>query len=111
MDQPLLSLTPRAVARIRHLLETRGEGALGLKLGVRPTGCSGLTYSLGFAREVGGLDRVIEADGIRLVVDAGAVPILTGTEMDFVEDKLGASFVFNNPNEKSRCGCGESFGV
>lgn len=108
----LLSLTPAAVARMRHLLATRGgEDAVGLKIGVKPTGCSGLTYRLDFAREIGADDQVVELDGIKVVVDGEAAQFLEGTEMDYVEDRLGASFVFRNPNEKSRCGCGESFSV
>lgn len=111
MTSALLSLTPRAVERIRHLLASRGDGALGLKLGVRPTGCSGLTYTMDFAREIGDGDALIEAGDVKVVVDNEAATLLAGTELDWIEDKLGASFVFHNPNEKSRCGCGESFSV
>jgi iron-sulfur cluster assembly protein len=111
MTEPILSLTPEAVRRVRHLVQTRGEGALGLRLGVKPMGCSGLTYQLDFAREIGEEDEVVEVDGVRVVVDGRARHFLVGTEMHFVEDRLGASFVFRNPLEKSRCGCGESFKV
>jgi iron-sulfur cluster assembly protein len=107
----VLSLTPAAVGRVRHLVETRGEGAAGIRIGVRTAGCSGLTYTLDFAREIGPGDEVVEVDGVKVVVDPGAVMFLVGTEMDFVEDKLGASFKFTNPNESGRCGCGESFTV
>jgi iron-sulfur cluster assembly protein len=111
MSRQVLSVTPAAVGRVRHLLETLGEGAAGLRVGVRTAGCSGLTYTLDFAREIRAGDEVIEVDGIKLVVDPQAVMYLVGTEMDFVEDKLGASFQFRNPNESGRCGCGESFTV
>ena len=107
----LLSLTPGAVARMRDLLATKGDGAAGIKLGVKQRGCSGYSYMLDFAREIGPADEVVEADGLRLVVDPMAVMYLLGTEIDWSEDRMGASFVFRNPNEKARCGCGESFSV
>jgi iron-sulfur cluster assembly protein len=111
MPEGVLSLTPAAVGRVRHLLDAKGEGAEAIRIGVRTAGCSGLAYTLDFARAVGPGDEVIEADGVKIVIDAKAVMHLIGTEMDFVEDKLGASFKFTNPNETGRCGCGESFTV
>lgn len=111
MAGQVISLTPAAVDRVKHLLATSGDGALGIKLGVKTTGCSGYSYQLDFARSVGPGDEVVEADGVRVVVDPMAVMYVLGTEMDFVEDKLGAQFVFKNPNERARCGCGESFSV
>ena len=111
MAQQLLSLTPAAIERVRHLVTTLGNGAAGIRVGVKTAGCSGLTYTIDFAREIAPGDEVIEAEGVRVVVDPGAVMYLAGTEMDFVEDRLGASFQFRNPNEASRCGCGESFTV
>ncbi len=111
MAAQLLSVTPAAAQRIRYLLDSQGEGAEGVRVGVRTAGCSGLAYTIDFAREVRAGDEVVDADGVKVVVDPKAVMYLIGTEMDFVEDKLGASFVFRNPNEKGRCGCGESFHV
>ncbi len=111
MDRSVLTLTPAAVGRVRHLLETMGEGAIGIRVGVRTAGCSGLTYEMDFAHEIGPDDAVVEAHGVKVIVDGKAVPYLLGTEMDFVEDRLGACFKFNNPNEAGRCGCGESFTV
>lgn len=109
--EELVRLTDRALARLRHLLEAHGRQAGGIRLGVRPTGCSGYSYAMDFAEDVGPGDRVVERDGVRLVVDGEAAPLLAGTEIDWVEDRLGAQFVFRNPNEKARCGCGESFAV
>jgi iron-sulfur cluster assembly protein len=109
MSQQMLSLTPAAVGRVRQLLETMGQGAAGIRVGVRTAGCSGLTYTIDFAREIGPGDEVVVTDGVKVVVDAKAVMHLVGTEMDFVQDRLGASFKFTNPNETGRCGCGESF--
>jgi iron-sulfur cluster assembly protein len=106
-----ISITPAAADRIRHLMAAHGGDALGIRLGVKTAGCSGLTYKLDFTREIGAGDEVVDLDGTKLVVDPDAVMFLLGTEMDFVEDKLGASFQFRNPNEKGRCGCGESFTI
>jgi iron-sulfur cluster assembly protein len=107
----MLSLTPAAIRRVRHLLDTLGAGAPAIRLGVRTAGCSGLTYTIDFAKAIAPGDEVVEAEGVKVVVDPAAAAYLAGTEMDFVEDKLGAAFKFNNPNEASRCGCGESFTV
>src|SRR5919106_1264507 len=86
-------------------------GAAGIRVGVKTAGCSGLTYTIDFAREIGPGEEVIEADGVKVVIDSKATMYLLGTEMDFVEDRLGAAFKFSNPNEAGRCGCGESFTV
>ncbi len=111
MSPEMLSLTPAAIARVRQLLASQGEGASGIRLGVRTAGCSGLTYTIDFAKQIEPQDQVVERDGVKVVIDPSAVMYLLGTEMDFVEDKLGAAFKFNNPNEAGRCGCGESFTV
>lgn len=111
MSEALVRLTPAAVARVRRLLAEQGQGAFGLRIGVRPTGCSGYSYRLDFARGVGDGDRVVEQDGVRLVVESDAVELIKGTVIDWVEDRLGAQFTFTNPNERARCGCGESFSV
>jgi iron-sulfur cluster assembly protein len=111
MARQLISLTPAAVSRVRTLLASQDEEVCGIRLGVRTTGCSGMSYQLDFARAIGPADEVVEADGVKVVVDPKAVMFVVGTEMDYVEDKLGAQFVFRNPNEKARCGCGESFSV
>ena len=111
MAQQVLSLTRAAVGRVRQLLDSRGDGAPGIRIGVRTAGCSGLTYTIDFVDEIKAGDEVIEAEGVKVVVDPAAVMYLVGTEMDFVQDKLGAAFKFSNPNEAGRCGCGESFTV
>jgi len=108
---PIVDLTPAAVARARELLARHGADSAGLRLGVKTTGCSGMSYKLDFVTEIDAADTVIEKDGVKLVVDPKAVVYVLGTEIDWVEDKLGAMFVFKNPNEKARCGCGESFSV
>lgn len=110
-DVEPIQMTDAAVNRVRVLLREHGKDAVGLRLAVKPTGCSGLTYKMEFAREIEATDAVLEFDDVRLVVDPSAAVFLSGTEVDFVEDRLGSSFKFNNPNEKARCGCGESFTV
>ncbi|MGD9509675.1 MAG: HesB/IscA family protein [Geminicoccaceae bacterium] len=111
MTRAAISLTPAAASRVRELIATRGDGAIGLKLDVKPSGCSGFSYQLDFAREVGPGAEVVAVDDIKVVIEPRAMMYVLGTELDFVEDKLGAQFVFRNPNEKARCGCGESFSV
>jgi iron-sulfur cluster assembly protein len=111
MSRQVLSLTPAAVDRIKHLIATQGDGAPGIQVGVRNTGCSGMSYTIDFVDEIADDAELVEKDGVKVVVDPQAVMFLVGTEMDFVEDKLGSAFKFNNPNEAGRCGCGESFTI
>ncbi len=106
-----ISVTEAAAARVKHLLDTQGKGAVGVRIGVRNAGCSGMTYTMEFADTKSGDDEVVEDKGVTILVDPTAALYLAGTEMDYVEEKLHAGFVFNNPNEKGRCGCGESFHV
>jgi iron-sulfur cluster assembly protein len=111
MARAAISLTPAAASRVRELIATKGDGAIGLKLDVKPSGCSGFSYQLDFAREIGPGAEVVAVDDIKVVIEPRAMMYVLGTELDFVEDKLGAQFVFRNPNETARCGCGESFSV
>ena len=111
MSQPMMNVTDAAADRVRALLEQRGKEAAGVRIGVRTAGCSGLSYTLEYADAKSEFDEVVEEKGVTIFVDPKAVMFLIGTEMDFVEDKLKSGFVFSNPNEKGRCGCGESFHV
>lgn len=106
-----LTLSDAAAARVKNLLDGRGKPSVGIRVGVRTKGCSGLSYSIEFADEKEPLDEVIETKGVTVLIDAKASMFIFGTEMDFVEEKLQSGFVFRNPNEKGRCGCGESFHV
>ena len=106
-----LSITPQAVEQIRGLLAKRGKESAGIRIGVRTAGCSGLSYTLEYADEVGKYDEVVEAEGVTVIIDPKAIMFILGTEMDFKSEKLKSGFVFTNPNEKGRCGCGESFHV
>ena len=103
----VMTITDAAAARIKAMM-TGKPGVVGLKIGVKKGGCAGMEYAMSWAETQGRLDEVIEKDGARVLVDPGAVLYLIGTEMDWKVDKLAAQFVFNNPNQKSACGCGES---
>jgi iron-sulfur cluster assembly protein len=106
-----MTLTDAAADRIRALLAKRGKPAVGIRVGVRSRGCSGLTYTLEYADEKGKLDELVQDKGVTVLIDPKASMFIIGTEMDYVEDKLQSGFTFRNPNEKGRCGCGESFHV
>ncbi|KAJ9598964.1 hypothetical protein L9F63_010558 [Diploptera punctata] len=105
-----LALTPAAVNKIKEILSQRSD-CVGLKVGVRQRGCNGLSYTLDYAKEKGKLDEEVVQDGVRVIIDKKAQLTLLGSEMDYVETKLAAEFVFNNPNIKGICGCGESFSI
>ncbi|MGZ5042472.1 MAG: iron-sulfur cluster assembly protein IscA [Usitatibacter sp.] len=105
-----VQLTDRAAAHVKRYIEKRGKG-VGLRLGVRTTGCSGLAYKLEFADEIHPEDQTFESNGVRVLIDPKSLAYLDGTELDFVREGLNEGFKFNNPNEKDRCGCGESFNV
>ncbi len=104
----VMTLTPAAVARVKALMTSKGPDVKGLKIGVKKGGCAGMEYTMNLVSEVGRLDEVVEEDGARVIVDPAAVLYLIGTVMDFKTDKLASQFVFDNPNQKSACGCGES---
>jgi iron-sulfur cluster assembly protein len=105
-----VTLTNRAADHVQRYIQKRGKG-VGLRLGVRTTGCSGLAYKLEFADEVKPEDTTFETNGVRVLVDPKSLAYLEGTELDYVREGLNEGFKFNNPNEKDRCGCGESFNV
>ena len=105
-----ISLTPSATERVRSFMASRGKG-IGLRLGVKQTGCSGYAYVVSYADEVGARDVVFEEAGVKVVVDRDALQFVDGTEIDFVRTGLNEAFKFRNPNVKGECGCGESFNV
>jgi iron-sulfur cluster assembly protein len=106
-----LALTPAAETRIANLMAKAPEGTIGVKLSTPRRGCSGLAYSVDYVSEAVAFDERIETPGGILFVDGGSVLYLVGSTMDWVEDDFTAGFVFNNPNAKGACGCGESFTV
>ncbi len=106
-----ISITDTAAERVKLLLEKRGKPSAGIRIGVRTKGCSGMSYTLEYADEKSQFDEVVEMKGVTVLIDPKASMFIFGTEMDWVEDKMQSGFVFRNPNEKGRCGCGESFHV
>ena len=106
-----ITLTDRAAARVRELMDKADAPIVGLRVGVRSRGCSGLSYTMEYATEQKPFEDVVEDKGVRILIEPTAAMFLIGTEMDWVERDLGAQFEFNNPNEIDRCGCGESFRV
>jgi iron-sulfur cluster assembly protein len=106
-----ITLTVAAVERVKALLEKRNKPSAGIRIGVRTKGCSGLSYTIEYADAKGPADEMVEQDGVTVLIDPKATMFILGTEMDYVEEKLQTGFVFRNPNEKGRCGCGESFHV
>ena len=105
-----ISLTESAANRVKTFLDKRGKG-VGVRLGVKTTGCSGMAYTIEFSDEVEESDEVFEENGIKILVNPKSLVYLDGTELDFAKEGLNEGFKFNNPNEKDRCGCGESFTV
>lgn len=111
MSQAMITLTDAAADRVKSLISHASTPVLGLRIGVKTRGCSGLSYFVEYAEEQKKFEDVVEDKGVKIFIDPTAVMFLIGTEMDYVEDKIQSGFVFKNPNEKNRCGCGESFSV
>ena len=107
----LFTVTPAALKQVETLLTKRGKPSQGIRVGVRSRGCSGLSYTLEFCDEINPEDEIVSVGDLKIFIDPKAVMFVVGTEMDFVEEKMQSGFVFQNPNEKGRCGCGESFHV
>ncbi len=105
-----ISLTENAAKRVKTYLEKRGKG-VGVRLGVKTTGCSGMAYTVEFADQVDAEDQVFEDKGVKVIVNPKSMVYLNGTELDYTKEGLNEGFQFKNPNEKDRCGCGESFSV
>lgn len=107
----VVRLTPRAIQRVRALMARGGDGVLGLRIGVTTKGCSGMSYDVAYATDKRSFEEEIDCDGARIFIDPAAVMFLIGSEIDYREGKLESGFVFANPNETARCGCGESFSI
>lgn len=107
----IFTVTKAAASQVKSLLASRGKPSAGIRVGVRQRGCSGNSYTLSFADTENPMDEVVEADDVKIYIDPKAILFVIGTEMDFRQSDLESGFVFENPNEKGRCGCGESFHV
>ncbi len=105
-----ITMTDAAAVRVKHFLDNRGKG-VGLRLGVKTSGCSGMAYVLEFVDAIADDDVVFDEHGVKVIVDSKSLLYLDGTELDFVKEGLNEGFKFNNPNTKGACGCGESFTV
>ena len=106
----IITLSDKAASRIKEVLSRDGK-SLGVRIGVKSGGCAGMEYVMEYAKESKPEDELIEEKGVKVFVDPGAVMYLLGTEMDYKEEEFSSSFVFKNPNETERCGCGESFKI
>lgn len=111
MTKSPLMITDAAYDRLKVLMAQRDKPALGIRIGIRTKGCSGLSYSLEYVDQQDPLDEMVEMKDVKVLIDPKAILFILGTEMDYVEEKMQSGFVFRNPNEKGRCGCGKSFHV
>ena len=108
---PIIKLSNNAALRIKEIMSSAEKDSLGVRVSVKTGGCAGMSYVMEYTKEVNPNDEVIEDKGVKVFVDSAAIMYLLGTEMDYKNEELSSSFVFNNPNETERCGCGESFKV
>ena len=111
MSQQVIKLSNNAANRIKEIMSKADNTAIGVRVGVKSGGCAGMSYMMEYAKESKKNEEIIEDKGVKVFIDANAVMYLLGTEMDYKKDKFSSQFVFKNPNETERCGCGESFKV
>ena len=111
MTKQIITLSDNAAQRIKEIMANAKEPSIGVRVGVKSGGCAGMSYVMEYAKSSNSNDEVIEDKGIKVLIDPGAVMYLLGTEMDYKKEELSSTFVFKNPNETERCGCGESFKV
>ena len=106
---PIIKLSNNAASRIKEIMANAEKDSIGVRVSVKSGGCAGMSYVMEYTKELNPNDEVIEDKGVKVFVDSSAIMYLLGTEMDNKKEELSSSFVFNNPNETERCGCGESF--
>ena len=111
MNKQIISLSTNAANRIKEIMANAEKNSIGVRVGVKSGGCAGMSYVMEYAKEINPSDEVIEDKGVKVFVDSGAIMYLLGTEMDYKTEEFSSSFVFKNPNETERCGCGESFKI
>ena len=111
MTNQIIKLSDNSATRIKEIMTSAQKDSIGVRIGVKTGGCAGMSYVMEYAKDSNPNDEVIEDKGVKVFVDAGAVMYLLGTEMDYKKEELSSSFVFKNPNETERCGCGESFKI
>ena len=108
---PIIKLSDNAASRIKEIMSNAEKDSLGVRVSVKTGGCAGMSYVMEYAKDVKSNEEVIEDKGVKVLIDPKAIMYLLGTEMDYKKDKFSSQFVFKNPNETERCGCGESFKV
>ena len=108
---PIIKLSDNAALRIKEIMSGAHEDFIGVRVSVKSGGCAGMSYVMEYSSEINPSDEVIEDKGVKVFIDPAAVMYLLGTEMDYKKEEFSSSFVFNNPNETERCGCGESFKI
>ena len=111
MSEQVIKLSYNAASRIKKIMSNAENSAIGVRVGVKSGGCAGMSYIMEYAKEAKKNEEVIEDKGVKVFIDSNAIMYLLGTEMDYKTDKFSSQFVFKNPNETERCGCGESFKV
>ena len=111
MSEQVIKLSDNAANRIKEIMSKADNSTIGVRVGVKSGGCAGMSYVMEYAKESKKNEEVIEDKGVKVFIDANAIMYLLGTEMDYKKDKFSSQFVFKNPNETERCGCGESFKV
>ena len=111
MTKQIITLSDNAAQRIKEIMANAKDPSIGVRVGVKSGGCAGMSYIMEYAKSSNSNDEVIEDKGVKVLIDPGAVMYLLGTEMDYKKEELSSTFVFKNPNETERCGCGESFKV
>ena len=109
MTKQIITLSDNAAQRIKEIMANTKEPSIGVRIGVKSGGCAGMSYVMEYAKSSNSNDEVIEDKGVKVLIDPNAVMYLLGTEMDYKKEELSSTFVFKNPNETERCGCGESF--
>ena len=111
MTKQIISLSENAAKRIKEIMSSAENNSIGVRVGVKSGGCAGMSYVMEYAKEINPNDELIEDKGVKLYIDPAATMYLLGTEMDYKKEEFSSTFVFKNPNETERCGCGESFKV
>ena len=107
----LITLSDNAASRIKEILSNDETKSIGVRVGVKSGGCAGMSYIMEYAKKINPTDEIIEDKGVKVFIDPGAIMYLLGTEMDYKKEQFSSTFVFKNPNETERCGCGESFKI
>ena len=111
MTKQIITLSDNAAQRIKEIMSNSKDSSIGVRIGVKSGGCAGMSYVMEYAKSSNSKDEVIEDKGVKVLIDPSAVMYLLGTEMDYKKEELSSTFVFKNPNETERCGCGESFKI